>query len=126
MTLRSVPIRREDLEEAFRAEPVFNLRSCLDAETGEVFEIAEDLIAYCRGEREGTDLQLSDSHDLPRAEAVAEEEIASEQGFDAEGLPFEPSDRRYFPVPRLGSLPDGELERAVEEWLRAHALAASA
>jgi len=85
-----------------------------------VFEVAEDLVAYCKGEREGTDLQLSDSHDLPRAEAVAEEELAIERGFDEDGLPFDESDQRYFELPRLGGTSDAEIEVAMDEWLHTH------
>lgn len=87
-----------EVAEAIGAELVFGFRRYLDAEGPRFVDVADDLVQYCRGEAEGTDLQLSDSHDLPLAQAIAEEELALETGFDEDGLPFDGGERRFFPV----------------------------
>lgn len=115
----------DDLVEAFAQPEAFNLRVFLDAAEGVLVEVAADLVDYCRGDQEGADLQLSDSHELPLAQAIAEEEIAAEAGFDADGLPFDPDERRFFEVPQLsGGRPPGAAERAARSWLAEHGLGA--
>ena len=120
--MRSLSISRQSLLAAFAEFEVFNSRAFLDVETGETFDVAGDLIDYCRGNTEGTDLQLCDSHDLPRAQAVAEELDCLEAGFDEEGMPFGAEDQRYFPIPRLGTGEEEALAAAVDEWLEEHEL----
>ncbi|MDK2972421.1 MAG: hypothetical protein PWP23_2176 [Candidatus Sumerlaeota bacterium] len=122
MTHRTLPITREKLAQAFAAFEVFGFQSYLDAETGSVTEIADDVLDYCRGEGEGTDLQLSDSRELPTAQQIARELQWLEQGFDEEGLPFTPADQRFFPLPRLGELEEKERHEALLQWLEEHGL----
>lgn len=117
MANRRIPLTFEQLVEHFAAHDVYHTQSFVDTQTGEALTIAEDLIDYCRGAREGTDLQLSDSHELPAAQAVAEELTWLEQGFDEDGLPYGAADRRYFPIERLGGQPGAQIEDAVREWL---------
>lgn len=118
MTRRRLSVSAGVLVEVSRAHDVYHTHAFLDADSGMVYTIADDLIDYCRGDREGTDLQLSDSHDLPVAQAVAEEMIALEKGFDAEGLPYGEADRRYFPLPRLGEADEEQARSAVSDWLK--------
>lgn len=119
---RQLPLTMDELLEAFGTAEVFNMLSFLDSQSGEIVTVAADVLEYCRGGHDGIDLQLSDSHDLPLAQAIAEETASLERGHDDEGLPFTPEDRRFFPVPRLG-LPDGTgLRQAIQEWLDAHGL----
>jgi len=116
----SLPATRDAIVSIMAQEEVFNLVAYLDAEEMRVVMVARDLIDYCRGDVEGTDLQLNDSRDLPVAQAIAEEEIALERGMDEDGLAFAAEDARFHRVPRPGDQPRPELERMMEDW--AHAL----
>jgi hypothetical protein len=110
-------VTREALREQFREHDVFNTLAFCRADTGEFILVAQDVVDYCRGAIEGTDLQLSDSHDLPNAQAIAEELEALEQGYDEDGLPYGPDDRQFFPIPRLGGSTDEEVDAAINDWL---------
>jgi hypothetical protein len=112
----STPATRAALIEALSREETFNLERYLDAEEWRLVTVARDLIDYCRGEVEGTDLQLSDSRELPLAQLIADEEIATERGTDEEGLPFGPEDARYHRLPRVPS-PQADVARLLDEWL---------
>lgn len=114
---RVIPISQALLLEAFRRFPIYNLRAFLDAESGHLVEVPEDLIDYCMGRDEGTDLQLSDSHELPLAQRIAEEVRWLEQGFDDDGVGFDAQDQRYFPIQPVGGLPEADVLRHVEKWL---------
>ncbi len=83
--------------------------------------VARDLVDYCRGDVEGTDLQLSDSRDLPLAQSIAEEEIAMERGAGEDGLPFGPEDARYHRLPKV-PFPGADLGQLLDEWLAARNL----
>ena len=113
----SVPATRENLLALMAEGEVFNLDAFLDSEEGRVEMVARDLIDYCRGDVEGTDLQLSDSKDLPLAQAIAEEELALERGADEDGLLFGREDARFHRVPRPGPRLAAELDAMREDWL---------
>jgi hypothetical protein len=117
MSTRRLPMTFEEVVEALGGFELFGISVWLDADTGRVLEVPQDVLDYCAGRVEGTDLQLSDSFDLPAAQAVADELRWLEQGFDEEGLPFGPGDRRFFPLPRLGDQDEKERARAATEWL---------
>jgi hypothetical protein len=112
----SIPATRHALIEAFSQEEVFNLERYLDSQEMRIVSVTRDLVDYCRGEVEGSDLQLSDSRDLPLAQAIAEEELALERGADEEGLPFTPEDARFHRLPQP-SLPLENLDRILDQWL---------
>jgi hypothetical protein len=114
----SVPATREHLLGLMAEGEVFNIEAYLDIEEERVEMVPRDLIDYCRGDVEGTDLQLSDSKDLPLAQAIAEEELAVERGADEDGLPFGPDDARFHRVPRPGPRPAAELAALLDEWLQ--------
>ena len=114
---RSVPISREHLAGAFARFPVYNIRVFLDAETGELLDVPGDLIDYCLGHGEGTDLQLSDSHDLPAAQRIAGEIGWLAQGFDDEGMAFGTEDQRFLPIEPAGGAAEPEIRAAVQKWL---------
>ena len=112
---RSLPIPLDELVDALAEPEVHNLRVFLDALEARLLEVAADLVDYCRGDAEGADLQLCDSHDLPLAQAIAEEEEAAATGYDVDGLPVEPAERRFHEVIRepAGMAPDAAREAAV-------------
>jgi hypothetical protein len=118
---RVLPITLGQLTDALEAEGVFNIVRYLDAETGDVLELYEDVLAYCRGEREGTDLQLSDTFMLTHAQSVAEEQLALDRGFDEDGLPFGPEDRRYLPL-EFADFAGLRGEALARAWLEEHGL----
>jgi len=120
--MKQLQITRQDLLDQLASFEVFNTVAFFDSETNTVVELAEDVVDYCRGEVEGTDLQLSDSHELPLAQAVAEELDAAESGFDSDGVPFDESDRRFYPFPRLGDAGESTRREELDKWLEEYQL----
>ncbi|MCB2154724.1 hypothetical protein KQI84_07530 [bacterium] len=114
---RPIAISKAVLIEAFSGFTVYNVRFFLDAEDGAIIQVPHDVVEYCLGRGEGTDLQLSDSHDLPLAQRIADEIQWLAQGFDDEGMIFEQDDQRYFPITPLGGRDEQEIRDEVEKWL---------